>query len=52
MPTDGSVPNGDVEYILDRGALLYRLAWKQGTHIEKYVNSTVSMSEVTMGNQK
>ena len=49
MPTDGSVPNDD---ILDGGALLYRLPWKQGTHIEKYVNSTVSMSEVTMGNQK
>jgi len=29
MPTDGSVPiSDDVEYIIDGGALLYRLPWK------------------------
>jgi hypothetical protein len=39
MPTDGSVPNDD---ILDGGALLYRLPWKQGEIWQqccKYVRS-------------
>jgi len=30
IPKDRSEPNGDIEYVLDGGALLHRLPWKHG----------------------